>query len=141
MQFISVFLDIAKLAWFRKNAGVSRTQEVCNVICIFFGSVSSLWCNCVKFHHDRICITNFREGPIHTWAAPKRPILNRVNNVYKPNHLKHAQSEKTPSKKIQISTKIMNTEVFSFLKNQYLLEVLMMSINFEKQIVVCDVSI
>ena len=39
MEFISVFLDIAKLADFgQKNAGVSRTQGVCNVICIFFGS-------------------------------------------------------------------------------------------------------
>ena len=39
MQFISVFLDIAKFADFRwKNADVSRTQGVCHVIYIFFGS-------------------------------------------------------------------------------------------------------
>ena len=39
MQSISVFLDIAKfadLSW--KNADVSRTQGVCHVIYIFFGS-------------------------------------------------------------------------------------------------------
>ena len=39
MQSISVFLDIAKFAdsqW--KNADVSRTQRVCHMIHIFFGS-------------------------------------------------------------------------------------------------------
>ena len=36
---ISVFLDIAKFADFgRKNADVSRTQGLCCVIQIFFGS-------------------------------------------------------------------------------------------------------
>ena len=39
MQSISVFLDIAKFADFlRKNADVSRTQEVRHVIHIFFRS-------------------------------------------------------------------------------------------------------
>ena len=38
MKFISVFLDIQKSADFRrKNADVSRIQEVCHVIYIFFG--------------------------------------------------------------------------------------------------------
>ena len=39
MQYISVFLDVAKFAdfWW-KNAGVSRTHGVCHVIHIFFGS-------------------------------------------------------------------------------------------------------
>ena len=39
MQSISVFLDITKFVdckW--KNANISRTQEVCHVIYIFFGS-------------------------------------------------------------------------------------------------------
>ena len=36
---MSVFLDIAKFANFRrKSADVSRTQTVCHVIHIFFGS-------------------------------------------------------------------------------------------------------
>ena len=36
---IAVFLDIAKFVDFRwKNADVSRTQGVCHVIHIFFGS-------------------------------------------------------------------------------------------------------
>ena len=39
MQSISVFLDIAKVAYFQgKNADVSRTQVVCHRIYIFFGS-------------------------------------------------------------------------------------------------------
>ena len=39
MQSISVFLDITKVADFRwKNADDSRTQGVCHVIYIFFGS-------------------------------------------------------------------------------------------------------
>ena len=43
--------------------------------------------NCAKFHHCRICVTDFREGgPFcppspHPWAAPKRPILNRVKGT------------------------------------------------------------
>ena len=37
MQSVSAFLDIAKYADFRwKNADVSRTEVVCNVIHIFF---------------------------------------------------------------------------------------------------------
>ena len=39
MQSISVFLDITKFADCRwKNADVSRTNGVCHVIDIFFGS-------------------------------------------------------------------------------------------------------
>ena len=37
MQFISVFLDIAKFANFRcRNADVSKTQDMFHVIYIFF---------------------------------------------------------------------------------------------------------
>ena len=39
MQFVSVFLEIAKFADFRwKNADVSKIQDMCHVIDIFFGS-------------------------------------------------------------------------------------------------------
>ena len=39
MQSISAFLDITKFTYFLwKNADVSRTQGVCHVIHIFFGS-------------------------------------------------------------------------------------------------------
>ena len=42
--------------------------------------------NCAKFHQCRICATDFREGglfaPTHPWAAPKKPILNRVKSAF-----------------------------------------------------------
>ena len=39
MKSLSVFLDITKVADFQwENADVSRTQGVCHVIYIFFGS-------------------------------------------------------------------------------------------------------
>ena len=39
MQYISVFLDVTKVVDFRiKNADASRTQGVCQVTYIFFGS-------------------------------------------------------------------------------------------------------
>ena len=38
--------------------------------------------DCAKFYHCRICVTYVRKGGLfalpHPWAAPKRPILNRV---------------------------------------------------------------
>ena len=45
MQSISVFLDITKFSDFQwKNAAVSRTQGVCQVIHIFFGSsLGKVW--------------------------------------------------------------------------------------------------
>ena len=49
---------MAKFADFRrKNADVSRTQGVCHVIHIFFGSPLG------KFRHCRICATDFRPPP------------------------------------------------------------------------------
>ena len=40
MESLSVFLDIVKLADFRrKNADIGRTQGVCHVIHIFFESL------------------------------------------------------------------------------------------------------
>ena len=39
MQSMSAFLDLAKFSDFRwKHADVSRTQEVCHVIHLFYGS-------------------------------------------------------------------------------------------------------
>ena len=43
--------------------------------------------NFAKFHHCRICVADFREGglfahtPPHPCAAPKKPILSRVNII------------------------------------------------------------
>ena len=69
----SVFLDIAKFSDFRwKNVDVSRTQGVCHVILICFGS-SLGNVNCAKFHHCRICVTNFREGRKSSEQPRKSP--------------------------------------------------------------------
>ena len=96
MQSISVFLDTTKFSgsqW--KNADVSRNQRVCHVIFTFFGS-SLVRYNCAKLHNYSICETNLWEGgafcPLfapHPWAAPKRPILNRVNILNKYFSWKH----------------------------------------------------
>ena len=44
-----------------------------------------LRCNCAKFHHCRIYVTDFREGafspPPHPWAAPKKPILKGLKTM------------------------------------------------------------
>ena len=62
MQSISVFLDVTKFANFCwKNADVSRTQSVCHVIYMLFGS--SL-------------------GKVYNCQVPKKPILNRVKIVF-----------------------------------------------------------
>ena len=64
----------SKICWFpvkncwcqRNSRGVSRDSN-----------------NCVKFHHCRIRVTDFKEEVSfwypHPWAAPKKPILTRVN--------------------------------------------------------------
>ena len=79
------------ISWYRKirrfpvkNDYVSRTQEVRHEICKLFESFWGKY-NCTKFHHSRICATDFREEELfdpsffHPWAALKRPILNRIN--------------------------------------------------------------
>ena len=69
MHFISVFLDMAKFADFKwKNAKISRTQGVCHVIHMF---LDLLWVryNCAKFHHSRMCVTEFREEQLSTSAC------------------------------------------------------------------------
>ena len=70
-----------------------------NAVCIYISWYSKIcwflvkkcWSqyNCVKFHHCRIYVTDFREGgilhpppfPLHPWTAPKKPILNGVKDV------------------------------------------------------------
>ena len=66
MNSISVLLEIAKFAGFWLKNG--RTQGVCHVINIFFGSSSDRK-NCVKIHYCRMCVTNFMEG----WPLPTPP--------------------------------------------------------------------
>ena len=67
MQSTSVFLDIKQFDNFRrKNADVSRTQGVCHVMDMFFGS-SLGKANCVKFHHCRLCMIDFWEANPHSY--------------------------------------------------------------------------
>ena len=49
------------ISWLTINADISRTQEVCHVIDIIFGSSFGKY-NCAKFYHCKICVTDFREG-------------------------------------------------------------------------------
>ena len=63
----------------------SRTQGVSHVIYIIFLDLLQVRYNCVMFHHCKICVTDFTEGCLFAspppWAAPKRPILNRVKKA------------------------------------------------------------
>ena len=49
---------------------------------IYFLVIPRVRYNCAKFDYCRICVTEFRRAPHkshpHPWAAPKKPILNRV---------------------------------------------------------------
>ena len=59
MQSISAFLDITKVAKYRlKNADVERTQGLCHVIYMLFGSFLRKVC----YYHCRICVTDFRDA-------------------------------------------------------------------------------
>ena len=84
LDFISVliqekFLISRKKCWCQQKSRVVERGYIYIIFWIFFRY------NCSKFHRCRICVTDFREenlfGP-HPWAAPKRPILNRVKNYY-----------------------------------------------------------
>ena len=74
MQSVDVFLDIARFADFRwKLADVNETQGVCHVFHIIFGIFKAIY-NCAKFHHRRICVTDFKEwgkgGGWYFWPLP-----------------------------------------------------------------------
>ena len=59
MQSISAFLDITKVAKYRlKNADVERTQGLCHVIYMLFGSFLRKVC----YYYCRICVTDFRDA-------------------------------------------------------------------------------
>ena len=73
MQSISVFLGLAKYVDFRrKNADVSRTSVVCNVIYLFL-DLLGLRYNFAKCHHCRICKAYFREGAFLVPPIPEQP--------------------------------------------------------------------
>ena len=62
MQSISVFLDIGKFVdfWWK----MLMSAELKGYVTWFLYFLDLLWVryNCAKFHHCRICVTDFREG-------------------------------------------------------------------------------
>lgn len=72
MQFLSVFpknnkniTNMTKISdfWW-KNTDVSRTEGVCHMIYIFFGSFLEKILKSAKFHPCGICMIGFREGKL-----------------------------------------------------------------------------
>ena len=64
MEFLSVFLDLTKIsALRRKDADVSRKQEVC---CVIYAFLDILYVsnNCTKFRHCGICVTEQILSPL-----------------------------------------------------------------------------
>ena len=64
---------------------MSAELEGCVTWFMYFVDLLYLRYKCDKFHNCRIFVNDCREGiifrpppPLHPWAAPKRPILNRV---------------------------------------------------------------
>ena len=62
MKSISVFLDIAKFADFRWKMLMPAELKGC--VTWFISFLDLLWVRyiCAKFHHCRMCVTDFREG-------------------------------------------------------------------------------
>ena len=64
MQSISVFLDIAKFTDFLLKMLMSAELKGCVKSFIHFLDLLWVRYNCAKFHHCRICVTDFRKIPI-----------------------------------------------------------------------------
>ena len=89
MQSICVFVDVARFG--EKASGekmlMSAELERCVTWFINFFDFSWVRYNFAKFYASSICAADFRQGgqkdpSSHSWAAPKKPILDRVNNDY-----------------------------------------------------------
>ena len=59
---------------------MSAEPKGCVTWFIYFLDLLWVRYNCDKFHYCRIYVTDFRQGG-HPWAAPKKPILNRVKDT------------------------------------------------------------
>ena len=62
MQPISVFLDIAIFADFRLKMQISVELKGCVTCFMCFLDLIKLRYKWAKFHHFRVCVTDFREG-------------------------------------------------------------------------------
>ena len=72
MQSIHVFFDIENFADFRRKiVDSSTTHGMCHVIYIVFGHLKVRY-NCAKFHHCRICMTEFMEGEPTICETPQK---------------------------------------------------------------------
>ena len=83
---ISFFLDIAKFTDLRwKKSDVHRTQRVCHVIHVLFGSSLGKLQLCQVWSLQYIVWQILVRGPYppspYPLAAPKKPTMNRVNTV------------------------------------------------------------
>ena len=77
------FLKLQNLLISCENMLMSAELKKCVTWFIYFLDLLYVRCNCPKFHHCRIYVTDFREGAFlatHPWVAPKRSILKRVNS-------------------------------------------------------------
>ena len=82
MEFISVFLDIAKFADSRKKMLMSAEPKGYVMWFVQFLEILQVRYNCAKFHYCRICVRDFREGglfdPHPSVSSSQKAILNRV---------------------------------------------------------------
>ena len=81
-----MFLDVAKFSDFWWQNPESAELKECVTWFVHFFYLPLVWYNCAKSHHCRICLADLRErgpksSPPHPWAAPKKPILNRVKEA------------------------------------------------------------
>ena len=64
---------------------ISAELKGCVTLFLYISNLLKVKYNCAKFHHFRICLTDFKERfwqilfcHSHPWAALKRSMLNRV---------------------------------------------------------------
>ena len=79
------FIASQKLLISAEKMLISAEFKGCVTWFIYFSSLFKVRYNCSNFHHCRMCVTNFRNGTFlspYPWAAPKMPILNRVNATF-----------------------------------------------------------
>ena len=64
MQSISVFLDIAKFSDFWRKMLMSAEFKGCVTWFMHLSNLLYVRYNCAQFYHCRICVADFRKGPL-----------------------------------------------------------------------------